>query len=97
MLILNHLNSLYGDKVQFLSVMLDYEPVRLYHFVKNYPDFGWQFAHFNNQFDFLEAYKPYALPLSMLVDPQGKVLAYPAPAASEGLAELFMKLFADKK
>lgn len=97
MLILKHLNSLYGDKVQFLSVMLDYEPVRLYHFTKDYPDFDWQFAHFNNNSDFLEAYKPYALPLGMLVDPQGKVTAYPAPAASEGLAELFLKLFSDKK
>lgn len=97
MMILKYLHGLYGDKVQFLSVMLDYEPVRLYHFAKEFPDFDWQFAHFNNQFDFIDAYKPYALPLGMLVDPQGNVVSYPAPAASEGLAELFMKLFSDKK
>lgn len=97
MVILKYLHDIYGDKVQFLSVMLDYEPVRLYHFVKEYTDFKWQFAHFNNQFDFINAYKPYALPLGVLIDPQGNVCAYPAPPASEGLAELFMKLFTDKK
>ena len=33
----------------------------------------------------------------MLVDPQGRVVAYPAPSATEGLAELFMRMFGDKK
>lgn len=97
MLVLKHLYAQYGDKVQFLSVMLDYEPVKLYHFVKDHPDFGWQFAHFNGQFDFVWQFKPYALPLGMLVNPQGKVVAYPAPAASEGLAELFYRCLEDKK
>ena len=97
MLVLKHLHALYGDKVQFLSVMLDYEPVKLYHFVKAHPDFDWQFAHFNGQFDFIGRYKPYALPLGMLVDPQGQVIAYPAPDASEGLSELFHKWFEEKK
>ena len=80
-----------------MSVMLDYEPLKLYHFLNDYPDFGWQFAHFDGQFDFIDAYKPYALPLGMLVDPQGRVVAYPAPSATEGLAELFMRMFGDKK
>ena len=95
--ILKYLHELYGDKVEFLSVMLDYEPMKLYHFVRDYPDFDWQFAHFDGQSSFLDAYKPYALPLGMLVDPQGKVAVYPAPPASEGLAELFMRMFEEMK
>jgi len=95
--ILKYLRELYGSKVEFLSVMLDYEPMKLYHFLRDYPDFNWQFAHFDGQFDFIDAYKPFSLPLGMLVDPQGKVAAYPAPSASEGLAELFLKMFGDKK
>jgi thiol-disulfide isomerase/thioredoxin len=95
--ILGYLRELYGAKVEFLSVMLDYEPMKLYHFLRDYPDFGWQFAHFNGQFGFIDAYRPYALPLGMLVDPQGKVAVYPAPPASEGLAELFMRMFGEKK
>ena len=71
--------------------------MKLYHFVRDYPDFDWQFAHFDGQFSFLDAYKPYALPLGMLVDPQGKLVAYPAPPVSEGLVELFMRLFGDNK
>ena len=97
MAILKYLYDQYGSKVEFLSVMLDYEPMKLYHFVRDYPDFNWQFAHFGGQSDFLDAYRPYALPLGMLVNPQGRVVAYPAPPASEGLAELFFRMFGDKK
>jgi thiol-disulfide isomerase/thioredoxin len=95
--VLKYLHEQYGSKVEILSVMLDYEPMKLYHFLRDYPDFNWQFAHFGNQSAFLDTYKPYALPLGMLVDPQGKVVAYPAPPASDGLAELFMRMFADIK
>ena len=95
--VLAYLRDQFGGQVEFLSVMLDYEPLKLYHFLNDYPDFGWQFAHFDGQFDFIDAYKPYALPLGMLVDPQGRVVAYPAPSATEGLAELFMRMFGDKK
>ncbi len=97
MLILKYYRSIYGDNVEFLSVMLDFEPVKLYHFVQTYKEFDWQFVQFNNQFDFIDRFKPYALPLGMLVDPKGKVVAYPTPPATDGLGELFMMLFSDKK
>lgn len=93
MLILKYLHETYGDRVEFLSVMLDFEPVHLYHFVNNHSEFNWQFVHFGNNFDFIDAYKPYSLPLGMLVDPSGKIVVYPAPFASDGLSELFANIF----
>ena len=91
MVILKYLKSQFGDKVQFLSVMLDFEPMKLYHFVRDYPDFDWQFAKTDGQYDFLEQYNLYSLPLGMLVDPEGKIIAYPAPPASDGLGDLLQR------
>ena len=93
MLILKYLKSQFGDKVQFLSVMLDFEPMKLYHFVKDYPDFDWQFAKIDGNCEFLEQYHLYTLPLGLLADPDGRIVAFPAPSASDGLGELFQKIF----
>lgn len=93
MLIIKYLKSQFGDKVQFLSVMLDFEPMKLYHFVNDYPEFDWEFAKIDDQYKFLEQYHIYSLPLGLLADPEGKIVAFPAPSASDGLGELMQKLF----
>ncbi|MBP7101722.1 MAG: redoxin domain-containing protein [Bacteroidales bacterium] len=83
MLIIKNLFETYNGKVQFISVMLDFEPTQLYHFVNAYPDFKWKFVHFNNDFSFIENYKLYALPLGMLIDSIGQIISYPSPTSTE--------------
>ncbi|MDD3281701.1 MAG: redoxin domain-containing protein [Bacteroidales bacterium] len=83
MLIIKNLFETYNEKVQFISVMLDFEPTQLYHFVNAYPDFKWKFVHFNNDFSFIENYRLYALPLGMLIDSAGQIISYPSPAFTE--------------
>lgn len=92
MLIIKNLFETYSDKVEFISVMLDFEPTQLYHFVNTYPEFQWKFAHFNNDFSFIENYKLFGLPLGMLINNTGHIVSYPTPPSRE-LGHLFLSLF----
>jgi len=92
MLIIKNLFEEFNEKVEFISVMLDFEPTLLYHFVNTYPDFKWKFVHFNNDFSFIENYKLFALPLGMLIDNYGQIISYPTPSSNE-LGNFFFSYF----
>lgn len=94
MLIINNLYNNYHQKVEFISVMLDFETTKLYHFVNTYPNFKWKFTHFNNDFTFIENYKTYSLPLGMLIDPNGYIISYPTPSTKD-LGAFFESTFSN--
>jgi len=94
MMIIKKLHETYGDKVEFISIMLDFEPTQLYHFVNAHPEFTWKFVHFNNDFSFIDAYKIYNLPLGMFIDNKGQILSYPTPEATS-LGLMFLLTFED--
>jgi thiol-disulfide isomerase/thioredoxin len=94
MLIIKKLYEMYGDYVEFFSVMLDVEPSKLYHFVSAYPEFKWNFVHFNKDFTFIDAYKIYSLPLGMFLNEKSYIISYPTPIATE-LGSLFLFTFKD--
>lgn len=94
MMIIKKLHEIYSDKVEFISIMLDFEPTQLYHFVNAHPEFTWKFAHFNNDFSFIDAYKIYNLPLGMFIDDKGHIISYPTPEATN-LGSMFLLTFKD--
>ncbi len=83
MLIIKDLYENYKQDIEIISIMLDFETTRLYHFVNAHPEFKWKFLHFNSDFSFIETYKLFSLPLGMIIDPEGYIVAYPTPPTTE--------------
>jgi peroxiredoxin len=91
---LKTLKEMYKDKIQIISVMLDFEQTKLYHFVSDYREFDWLFLHFSSNYEFLDAYKAYSLPLSVLINPEGLIVDYPAKSPmDDGFGMQFFSLF----
>ena len=94
MMVLKTIQETYKDNIQIISIMLDFEPTKLYHFVSDYKEFDWLFLHFNANFAFLDAYRAYNLPLSVLINPEGLIVSYPAKSPmDEGFGLQFFTLF----
>lgn len=93
MLILKDMYEQYKDSLEVVSVMLDFEYSKLYHFVSEYQDFTWTFLHCSGDFSFIDAYKAYALPLGVLIDAEGRIVSYPARSLSDGLLVQIYTLF----
>jgi peroxiredoxin len=93
MLILKSLQVKYKDSIHIISVMMDFEQANLYHFVNTYKDFNWSFLHFDGDFSFIDNYGVYSLPLGILIDPQGRVVNYPAKSPTQGLVMQIFSLF----
>ena len=94
MIILKSINDMYKDNMQIISIMLDFEQTKLYHFVNENKEFDWLFLHFNADYSFLDAYKPYNLPLAILINPEGLIVNYPAKSPTdEGFGMQFFTLF----
>ena len=93
MLVLKSLRETYKDSLQIVSIMVDFEQASLYHFVNTYKEFNWTFLHFGGNFSFIDAYGIYALPLSVLIDSQGKIVSYPAKSPTQGLMRQIFSIF----
>ena len=91
---LKWIKDTYKDKIQIISIMLDFEQTKLYHFVNEYKGFDWLFLHFSSNYDFLDAYRPYNLPFSVLIDKEGLIVSCPAKSpVDEGFGMQFYSLF----
>lgn len=86
----------YKDSVQFISISLDINTAKLFHFVNKYPQFNWPFLHFANNFEFVEQYGLKGLPLTMILDKEGNIMAFPAPTPEDNLTQLFNRIYKDK-
>ena len=95
MLILKSLQEKYKNRLQIVSVMVDFEQANLYHFVNTYKEFNWTFLHFGKDFSFIDAYNIYSLPFGILIDSQGKIVSYPAKSPTEGLLIQIFSIFPD--
>lgn len=83
----------FGDKMNFISVSMDVNSVKLFHFVNKYTQFDWPILSFGNNYDWVEAYDIQAFPAQVLLDENGKILAYPAPLASGELSRYLYAFF----
>jgi thiol-disulfide isomerase/thioredoxin len=93
MLVLKSIQEKYKDSLQIVSIMLDFEPTNLYHFVSAHKEFNWMFLHFDGNYAFIDAYGVYALPLGILIDSKGKIVSYPAKSPTQGLLMQIFSIF----
>ena len=86
----------FKDSVQFISISLDVNTAKLFHFVNKYTLFNWPILHFGNNFEFIETYGLKGLPMALILDKDGNILSNPAPSPEGELSQLFNALFKDK-
>jgi peroxiredoxin len=78
----------YKDKMEFVSVSADNDFIKMSYFIKMKPAYTWTFLYLDNQAELLREYDVRAYPLFVLIDKDGNMIKYPAPAPSEGLGTL---------
>lgn len=93
MLILKDMYAHLKDSLEIVSVMLDFEYSKLYHFVNEYKDFDWTFVHCDGNFAMIDSYDAYSLPMGVLIDAKGKIIACPTKSVSDGLLMQIYTLF----
>lgn len=86
----------FRDSVQFISISLDVNTAKLFHFVNKFPQFNWPILHFGNNFDFIEAYGLKGLPMALILDKNGNIISNPAPLPDGNVTQIFNDLFKDK-
>lgn len=75
------------DSVQFLTIVCDREPQKMYHFLHNERHsqrYRWQFFHFNNNYDLLYRIGVTSFPAFILLRPDGSRVGDDAPAPASG-------------
>lgn len=86
----------YADSVQFISISLDMNTAKLFHFVNKFPQFNWPIVNFAGNFDMIEEYGLKGLPLNMILDKSGNIISFPAPNAEGALTQILNIIFKDK-
>ena len=83
----------FEGKIQFISVSMDRNSTKLYHFVNRYPQFDWPILSAGDNQEWVDAYDIYAFPAQVLLDKDGKILQYPAMLASGELSRFLHAYF----
>ncbi len=86
------LKKKYNDKVNFVNIAADKQALNLMYFVEK-NKYEWNFLYSENNTDVFENYNVNSFPVYILIDPQGKIVNYPALKPSEGIDIIFNKLF----
>lgn len=97
MMIIKELREKYKDRIEFVSISLDFDFSRFKAFVKEYKMFDWPLLHFNDQYDWLISVGVFSLPDNILLDPSGNVAQRYAPDPSKDLSLLLLKMFEEEE
>lgn len=97
MMVIKELKTKYGDKIEFVSISLDFTISRLLQFKEKYPQFDWRFVHFSNEFAWLDEIGVSALPDNMMLNPDGTLYRRDAPDITRDLPLFLMRLFAPQE
>lgn len=93
MLIIKELHNKFKDEITFISISLDLKYDEFKKFRTEYNMFDWNFAHFNDQYDWLIAMNIYTLPENILLNPEGKIALRNAPDPNQDLSIFLERLF----
>ena len=91
--ILSALAIEYKDSIVFVSVSLDFDFSAFSDFKQSYKIFDWQFAHFDYQFEWLDALEINSLPDNILIAPSGKLALRDVPSPEKGLTAFLKRKF----
>lgn len=88
MMIIKELSSVYGEKVQFVSLCADPNKSTYQAFVKQYgKQFDWPVLYFDGQYDWLQMQGVETMPDHILFNANGGVMMRYAPSPEHGLSE----------
>ena len=94
LMLVKELQEMHKDSLACVGVCLDFDKYQLQNFLNKYPQFDWQFVHFNQQYQWLNNLEVNALPDYMLLSPDGRIHERYLPALSDGLVDYLARLFA---
>jgi len=97
MLIIQKLQEKFKDNISFVSICLDHDFSKFRAFRKDYAMFDWEFAHFNNNYDWLRELEIGALPDNILLNDKGRIAMRYAPDPSKDLTLFLMRLFPEEE
>lgn len=97
MMIIKELKAKYGEKIEFVSLSLDFTISKLLQFKEKYSQFDWRFVHFNNEFAWLDEIRVNALPDNLLLNPDGTLYRRDAPDITRDLPLFLMRMFAPQE
>ncbi|MDD4575945.1 MAG: TlpA disulfide reductase family protein [Bacteroidales bacterium] len=83
----------FEGKIEFISVSMDINTTKLYHFVNRFPQFDWPILSFGNNYEWVKSFDIHAFPAQVLLDAEGKIIQYPAMLASEELSRFLYAYF----
>jgi len=83
--IMKSLYSKYRDKVNFVSISVDKEFVKMLYFINLKKDYVWTFLHIGDETQVLKNYDVKFYPLFILLDKSGNIYNYPADLPSKSL------------
>ena len=82
MLLFKKLKADYGEFVEFVSINIDSKKSKFNNYVASHPSFDWRMLHFGGNSNLLDQYEVFNIPHYVLLDPEGKIIASPAPNPS---------------
>lgn len=94
LMLIRELQEMHKDSLVCVGVCLDFDKYQLQTFLNKYPQFDWQFVHFNQQYQWLNSLEVNSLPDYVLLSPEGRIYERYLPALSDGLVDYLARLFA---
>ena len=88
---LAELYNVYKSGLEIISVSMDNDP-SAYLTLANSGSYHWTFAHYDNDPIVYDIYNIRDLPLYVLIDVEGNIAVYPAPAPGDELERAIMKI-----
>lgn len=92
MMLIRELQEMHKDSLRCVGVCLDFDKYQLQNFLNKYPQFDWQFVHFNQQYQWLNNLEVNSLPDYVLLSPDGLIYERYMPAPADGLVDYLSRL-----
>ncbi|MBR4536291.1 MAG: redoxin domain-containing protein [Bacteroidales bacterium] len=93
LMVIREIQEMYKDSLRCVGVCLDFDKYQLQNFLNKYPQFDWEFVHFNQQYQWLNNLEVNSLPDYILLSPEAKVYERYLPAPADGLVDYLNHLF----
>ncbi len=87
LVLIREIQEKYKDSLRCVGVCLDFDKYQLQNFLNKYPQFDWEFVHFNQQYQWLNNLEINSLPDYLLLSPDGKIFGRYLPAPADGLVD----------
>ena len=94
LMVIREIQEMFKDSLRCVGVCLDFDKYQLQNFLNKYPQFDWEFVHFNQQYQWLNNLEVNSLPDYILLSPEGKIYERYLPSPTDGLVDYLNRLLA---